>query len=120
LEGTARRSRRASPAHGDRQDGDDLEQVAAIGLLEAIDRFDPDRGVSFSTIALPTILGELKRYLRDNGWSVRVPRAIQELALRVERMSADLAASRRRRSNPARTDAGGRCHGASRRPSGRW
>jgi len=120
LEGTARRSRRASPAHGDRQDGDDLEQVAAIGLLEAIDRFDPDRGVSFSTIAVPTILGELKRYLRDNGWSVRVPRAIQELALRVERMSADLAASRRRRSNPARTDAGGRCHGASRRPSGRW
>jgi len=56
--------------------------------------------VTFSTIAVPTILGELRRYLRDNGWSVRVPRAIQELALRVERVSADLAGELGREPTP--------------------
>ena len=74
-------------------DADDLEQVAAIGLLKAIDRFDPDRGLAFSTFAFPTILGELKRHFRDRGWTVRVPRSLQELALRIERVSAELTAS---------------------------
>jgi RNA polymerase sigma-B factor len=66
-------------------DIEDLEQVAAIGLLKAIDRFDPERGLAFSSFAFPTILGELKRHLRDRGWSVRPPREIQELVARVDR-----------------------------------
>jgi RNA polymerase sigma-B factor len=74
------------------QDIDDLEQVAAIGLLKALERFDPDRGVTFATFAVPTILGELKRYLRDNDWSVHVPRSLQDLAVRTERVSIDLVA----------------------------
>jgi RNA polymerase sigma-B factor len=70
------------------EDPEDLEQVAAIGLLKAIDRFDPGRGVAFSTFAVPTIAGELKRHLRDRSWSVHVPRSVQELTVRVERVSA--------------------------------
>jgi len=65
---------------------EDVQQVAAIGLLNAIDRFDPDRGVAFSSFAVPTIVGEIKRYFRDKGWAVRVPRDLQERALTVERM----------------------------------
>jgi RNA polymerase sigma-B factor len=71
-------------------DRDDLEQVAAIGLIKAIDRFDPSRGIAFSSFAVPTILGELKRHFRDLGWSVRVPRALQELATRVTRAVEEL------------------------------
>lgn len=64
---------------------DDLKQVAAIGLLKAIDRFDPDRGIAFASFAVPTIDGELKRYLRDFTWAVRPPRGLQERAQRMER-----------------------------------
>lgn len=74
------------------EDIDDLEQVAAIGLLKAIDRFDPSRGLAFSSFAFPTIAGELKRHLRDRCWSVRVPRAVQELSARLEKLSRELAA----------------------------
>ena len=70
---------------------DDLMQVASLGLLNAIDRFDPSRATAFSSFAVPTILGELRRHFRDGGWCVRVPRDLQELALRVERVDDDLA-----------------------------
>ncbi len=75
-----------------RSEDDDVLQVAAIGLIKAVDRFDPDRGIAFSTFAVPTILGEIKRHFRDLGWSVRVPRRLQELALRVQRATEDLSA----------------------------
>jgi RNA polymerase sigma-B factor len=68
---------------------DDLLQVATVGLLGAIDRFDPERGVGFPSFAVPTILGELKRYFRSTGWSAHVPRGAQELAMRVDRASRE-------------------------------
>jgi len=71
---------------------EDLVQVASIGLLGAIDRFDPDRGVRFPAFAIPTILGELKRYFRNTGWTAHVPRGAQELALRVDRAARDIEA----------------------------
>jgi RNA polymerase sigma-B factor len=70
---------------------DDLIQVASLGLLKAIDRFDPARETAFSSFAVPTILGELKRHFRDKGWAVRVPRDLQELSVRVDRVTEDLA-----------------------------
>src|SRR3954454_10596725 len=69
---------------------DDLNQVASLGLLKAIDRFDPQRATAFSSFAVPTILGELKRHFRDKGWSVRVPRDLQELAVKLEPTSEQL------------------------------
>jgi RNA polymerase sigma-B factor len=70
---------------------DDLVQVASLGLLKAIDRFEPDRPTAFSSFAVPTILGELKRHFRDRGWSVRVPRDLQEMTVRVDRTSEELS-----------------------------
>jgi len=69
---------------------DDVFQVACLGLIHAIDRFDLERGVAFSSYAVPTILGEIKRYFRDRTWSVRVPRDLQDLALKVDRAVGDL------------------------------
>ena len=70
---------------------DDLVQVASVGLLKAIDRFDPARGTAFSSFAVPTIAGELKRHYRDKGWAVRVPRDLQEMAVRVDRVGDDMS-----------------------------
>lgn len=69
---------------------DDLIQVASVGLLKAVNRFDPSRGVAFSTYATHTIVGELKRHFRDKGWAVRAPRRMQELYLRVGKVVARL------------------------------
>ena len=72
-------------------------QVASIGLLNAIDRFDPEHGKNFTAFAAPTILGELKRYFRDKGWTIHVPRDLQERVLAVsrhaERLSTELSRS---------------------------
>jgi len=76
---------------GAREPLEDLQQVANIGLLKAIDRFQPEQGNAFSSFAVPTILGELKRYFRDCGWAVHVPRGAQEMALKVEQAQQRLA-----------------------------
>jgi RNA polymerase sigma-B factor len=80
---------------------EDLVQVASLGLLKAIDRFEPDRPTAFSSFAVPTILGELKRHFRDRGWSVRVPRDLQELTVRVDRTAEDLSGELGRAPTPA-------------------
>ena len=69
---------------------DDLIQVGTIGLIKAIDRFDPERGLEFTTYATPTIMGEIKRHFRDKGWSVRVPRRLQELSAKVNQVTDEL------------------------------
>jgi RNA polymerase sigma-B factor len=70
---------------------DDLVQVATLGLIKAIDRFDPARETAFSSYAVPTMLGELKRYFRDNGWAVHVPRGMQERVMKVDATVKDLS-----------------------------
>ncbi|RAG86279.1 B/F/G family RNA polymerase sigma-70 factor [Streptacidiphilus pinicola] len=70
---------------------DDLTQVATIGLIKSVDRFDPERGVEFSTYATPTIVGEIKRHFRDKGWAVRVPRRLQELRLSLTTATSELS-----------------------------
>ena len=74
--------------------GEDLTQVAMVGLVNAIDGFDPARGSEFAGYATPTITGELRRYFRDKGWRIRVPRRLQELCLQVKRAIADLSQTR--------------------------
>lgn len=69
---------------------EDLTQVGTIGLIKAIDRFDPNRGLEFTTYATPTIMGEIKRHFRDKGWSVRVPRRLQELSTRISAITDEL------------------------------
>ncbi len=70
---------------------DDLVQVGTIGLIKAVDRFEPERGLEFSTYATPTIVGEIKRHFRDKGWAVRVPRRLQEMRLQISRATQELS-----------------------------
>ena len=80
---------------------DDLVQVASIGLIKAIDRFDHRRGFAFASFAVPTIVGELKRYFRDHAWTVRPPRDLQDRALHVQRASEQLTTRLGRSPTPA-------------------
>ncbi len=75
---------------GGRESFEDLLQVASIGLVNAINRFEPERGFAFSSFAAPTILGELRRHFRDRGWAVRISRDLQERSLQVEKASSEL------------------------------
>jgi RNA polymerase sigma-B factor len=84
---------------------DDLVQVATLGLIKAIDRFDPERETAFSSYAVPTMLGELKRYFRDNGWAVHVPRGMQERVMRVDNAVKEL--SRRKGRSPSAAEVAG-------------
>src|SRR5262245_2628808 len=79
---------------------EDLVQVGTIGLLKSIDRFDSDRGVEFSTYATPTIIGEIKRYFRDKGWAIRVPRRLQELRMQIATTTAELTQTLARSPTP--------------------
>jgi RNA polymerase sigma-B factor len=114
-------ARQLARRYRDVEDIDDLEQIAAVGLVKAIDRFDPERGLAFSTFALPTILGELKRHLRDRGWAVRVPRDVRELAARLHSLSNELlpqlgrfptAAELAKHTRPRRNGSSTRCRRA--------
>ena len=79
---------------------EDLVQVGTIGLIKSIDRFDLERGVEFSTYATPTIIGEIKRYFRDKGWAIRVPRRLQELRMQIGAATAELTQSLGRSPTP--------------------
>jgi RNA polymerase sigma-B factor len=70
---------------------EDLEQVAALGLIKAVDRYDPERGFAFTSFAVPTILGELRRHFRNHAWTAHVPRAVQERVMAVRRATDELA-----------------------------
>jgi RNA polymerase sigma-B factor len=94
----ARHLARRYPVGAERED---VHQVAALALVKAVDRFDPDRGVAFTSFATPTIVGEIKRYFRDHGWSVHMPRELQELAVRLERLAEDLTARLGHAPSPA-------------------
>jgi RNA polymerase sigma-B factor len=79
---------------------EDLVQVGTIGLIKAVDRFDTDRGVEFSTYATPTILGEIKRHFRDKGWAIRVPRRLQELRMSISAATGELSQQHGRSPTP--------------------
>ena len=94
-------ARRLARRYESGENSDDLVQVASIALLKAIDRFDHSRGYAFSTFAVPTIVGELKRYFRDHAWTVRVPRELHDRALQVQRASEQLTGRLGRSPTPA-------------------
>lgn len=75
---------------------DDLVQVGSLGLIKAIDRYNPARGVEFTTYAIPTILGEIKRYFRDKGWAIKVPRRLQELSRDIKKAKEKLLSKLKR------------------------
>jgi RNA polymerase sigma-B factor len=93
----ARHLARRYPSAGERED---VVQVASLGLLKAVDRFDPERGIAFSSFATPTILGEIKRYFRDCGWSVHVPRELQDRKHRADAAAHALTSALGRAPTP--------------------
>jgi RNA polymerase sigma-B factor len=99
----ARRLARRYARSGEQED--ELVQVAAVGLVKAVDGYDPDRGTAFSSYAVPTILGELKRHFRDTRWALHVSRSLQEQAQRVARTVDDLTCELGRAPSPAETAA---------------
>jgi RNA polymerase sigma-B factor len=92
--------RRVATSYGARGHGDDLEQVAALGLVKAIDRYDAEFRVPLRTYAIPTMFGEVRRYLRDHAWAVRVPRPLQERVLDVSKAVERLSAAAGRAPTP--------------------
>ena len=94
----ARSLARRYERHG--ESAEDLVQVASLGLVKAIDRFDPERGLRFSSYAVPTMLGELRRYFRDSGWALHVPRDMQERVLKVNAAMEQLAGELGRSPTP--------------------
>ncbi|WP_440901939.1 SigB/SigF/SigG family RNA polymerase sigma factor [Actinosynnema sp.] len=80
---------------------EDLRQVAAVGLIHAVDRFDVQRGIDFLAFAVPTITGEVRRHLRDQGWAVRVPRRLKELCLAIDAARVELARASGRTPTPS-------------------
>ena len=80
---------------------EDLVQVASVGLIHAVDRFDPERGADFLSFAVPTITGELRRYFRDHGWSMRVPRQLKDLHLAIRNTQAELSQQLGRAPRPS-------------------
>ncbi len=79
---------------------DDLEQVAMLGVLKAVERFDPEHGTPFAAFAIPTVVGELRRHFRDRGWMVRVPRRVQDLHLRIGNVVSELSQQLGRSPSP--------------------
>ncbi|MFJ6793191.1 SigB/SigF/SigG family RNA polymerase sigma factor [Streptomyces sp. NPDC091268] len=90
---------RTAAGSGSGAEMEDVLQAGTIGLIKAIDRFDPDRGVEFSTLALPFVTGEIKRHFRDTTWAVRVPRRLQELRIELAKARDDLSATLGRSPN---------------------
>ncbi len=78
-------------------DYDDIFQVASVGLIYAVDRYDPEKGFEFSSFATPTIIGEIKKYFRDKGWTIRVPRRIQELSQKINLAKSQLTQIKQRK-----------------------
>jgi RNA polymerase sigma-B factor len=81
----------AAKFRGRGEPGDDLEQVATVGLINAVDRYDPDRGIAFLAYAVPTMMGEVRRYFRDTAWSIRLPRRLSELHVALGRATRELS-----------------------------
>jgi RNA polymerase sigma-B factor len=94
-------AKRVARGYAEREEYDDLVQVASFALLKAIDRYDTDRGIAFSTYAVPTIAGEIKRYFRDLSWSVRPPRELHDRWFKVQRVSDQLTTRLGRSPTPA-------------------
>src|SRR4051794_35333426 len=94
-------AKRLARGYGGRDEYDDLVQVASVALIRAVDRYDPGRGIKFSSYAVPTVVGELKRHFRDHCWTVKVPRDLHDRSVQVHRASKHLTAELGRSPTPS-------------------